>query len=107
MEEYKENQAQKDFEEGVKAFSSRKCGTQNAGRSPDFYRGWTWAWGRQDGLLGSQCIFPGDPDYSDGYLSAGDGYLSAGIEELAGHKKDPTRIQSSVFTTTINLGRKS
>lgn len=93
------DQKQKDFDEGLSAFNARKSGTQNAGRSPDFYRGWTWGWGRDDARSGNQCFFPNDPDYSAGYSS-----VAVGTEELAGHKKDPTRIQSSVFTTTIILG---
>jgi hypothetical protein len=60
-------QEQKDFEEGMQAFNLRICGTANAGRSPNFYRGWTWAWGRNDALCGNQCFFPRDPDYNDGY----------------------------------------
>ncbi len=86
MQEIKQLTREKDFKEGVEAFESRKCGTQNAGRSPDFYRGWAWAWGCSDGLQGSQCIFPGDPDYADGY--------SIGITERMGSAP----ILSSVFT---------
>jgi hypothetical protein len=60
---------QKDFAQGMQAFNLRVCGTANGGRSHNFYRGWTWAWGNSDSRRGEINIFPGDRDYNDGYTN--------------------------------------
>jgi hypothetical protein len=60
-------QEQKDFTQGMQAFNLRVCGTANGGRSHNFYRGWHWAWGRNDALRNEFPVFPQDKDYADGY----------------------------------------
>jgi hypothetical protein len=62
-------QEQKDFAQGRNAFNLRICGTANGGRSPAYYRGWTWAWGNSDSQRGEINILPGDRDYNDGYTN--------------------------------------
>jgi hypothetical protein len=63
------NQEQKDFADGIRAYTLRITGTRNAGRPPAYYRGWTWAWGNHDSRRGEINIFPGDRDYNDGYTN--------------------------------------
>jgi hypothetical protein len=61
-------QEQKEFAAGVSGFGLQVRDPRYRGRSPEYYRGWTWGWGRSDALRGEICAFPDDPDYSAGYL---------------------------------------
>ncbi len=63
------NQAQKDFADGILAYIHPITSKGRSNRSPEFYRGWTWAWGDHDRRHGETNIFPGDPDYNDGYTN--------------------------------------